>query len=197
MDGIARADRQLNATPDNVVARCEAAKVPTVRHGDRARKLTICNALDMIYGQRGAYAEAVCETEAALRIGRETSDRVHEGLILNSLGASLNKLRRWDEARTTLIDAVRVNTECREQQLLGHALSALADACMGREQFAESLEYLYSASHIRRLLGDRRGEGWLFEKMARAHRALGNHVEAASATHMAERIAQEAESHTT
>ena len=195
VEGIARADRQLNATPENVVSRYEEAKVLAVRQGDRARELAICNALGIVHWQRAAYAEAVREYEAALRICRETSDRVHEGLILNSLGASLNKLRRWDEARTTLTDAVRVNTESSEQQLLGHALSALADACMGREQFTESLEYLRSASRIRLSLGDRRGEGWLFEKMARAHRALGNHTEAASATHMAERIAQEAGSH--
>lgn len=84
-----------------------------------------------------------------------------------------------------------MNTECSEQQLLGHALSALADACIGREQFVESLEYLHAASRTRLLLGDRRGEGWLFEKLARVHHALGNHAEAASATHIAERIAQE------
>ena len=40
-------------------------------------------------------------------------------------------------------------------------------------------------------LGDRRDEGWVYEKMGRAYRALENDTDAATATHMAEHIAQE------
>lgn len=191
VEGIARAERSLDGKPEAVVLRYHEARALAIRHGDRARELAICNALGIVHWQRGAYADAVREYESALRICRETADRVHEGLVLNSLGASLNKLSRWDEARTTLTDAVRVNTESGEQQLLGHALSALADVCIGRERFAEALDYLRSAMDIRRGLGDRRGEGWLYDKMARAYRAVGNDTDAATATHMAERIAQE------
>jgi len=191
VEGIARAERSLDGKPEAVVLRYHEARALAIRHGDRARELAICNALGIVHWQRGAYADAVREYESALRICRETADRVHEGLVLNSLGASLNKLSRWDEARTTLTDAVRVNTESGEQQLLGHALSALADVCIGRERFAEALDYLRSAMDIRRGLGDRRGEGWLYDKMARAQRALGNDTDAATATHMAERIAHE------
>ncbi|WP_411282136.1 serine/threonine-protein kinase PknK [Gemmatimonas sp.] len=191
VEGIARAERQLNTGHQHVVERYEEAIVLAVREDDRLRELAIRNSLGIVHWQHGAYADAVREYEAALRICRETSDRVHEGLILNSLGASLNKLRRWDEALTTLTDAVRVNTASGEQQLLGHALSALADVCIGRGRFNAALDYLQSAMTIRLTLGDVRGEGWLFERMARAHRALGNHVEAASATQRAVRIAQE------
>ena len=191
VEGIARADRQLNTSPEDVVLRYAEARALAIRQGDRARELSICNALGIVHWQRGAYADAVREYEAALRICRETSDRVHEGLILTSLGASLNKLRRWDEAQTTLTDAVRVNTESGEQQLLGHALSALADVCLGRERFADALGYLQSTMTIRRAAGDRRGEGWLWEKMVRAHIALGNVAEALEATRASEMIAQD------
>ncbi|WP_373060478.1 serine/threonine-protein kinase PknK [Gemmatimonas sp.] len=191
VEGIARAERQLNCRPEQVVERYEEARVLAVREDDHVRELAIRNSLGIVHWQRGAYADAVREYEAALRICRVTSDRVHEGLILNSLGASLNKLRRWDEALTTLSEAVRVNTASGEQLLLGHALSALADVCIGRAQFRDALEYLQSAMTIRLATGDRRGEGWLLERMARAHRALGNQAEAASAAQSAERIARE------
>ncbi len=191
VEGIARAERQLNTRHEHVLDRYEEARLLAVREDDRARELAIRNSLGIVHWQRGAYAEAVREYEAALRICRETSDRVHEGLILNSLGASLNKLRRWDEALTTLTDAVRVNTASGEQALLGHALSALADVCIGRARFSEALEYLQAAMTIRVAMGDRRGEGWLSEKMARAHHVLGNYTEAASAVQRAERIAHE------
>ncbi|QJR37838.1 serine/threonine-protein kinase PknK [Gemmatimonas groenlandica] len=191
VEGIARAERQLDTSAEDVVQRYEEARVLAVRQGDRARELAIGNALGIVHWQRGAFADAVREYEAALRICRETSDTVHEGLILNSLGASLNKLRRWDEARTALTDAVRVTTATGEQQLLGHALSALADVCIGRGQYLEAFEHLHPAMHIRRALGDRRGEGWLLEKMARAHSALGNSAEAAEAACAAEVIAQD------
>lgn len=191
VEGIARVERQLSVRPEDIVQRYEEARVLAVRQGDRARELAIGNALGIVHWQRGAYAEAVREYEAALRICRETSDTVHEGLILNSLGASLNKLRRWDEARTALTEAVRVTTATGEQQLLGHALSALADVCIGRGQYLDAFEYLHQAMHIRRALGDRRGEGWLLEKMARAHSALGNSAEAAEAACAAEAIAQD------
>lgn len=177
VEGIARTERQLDSPAEDVVSRYEEARTLAMRQGDRGRELAIRNALGIVHWERGAYADAVREYEAALRICRETSDRVHEGLILTSLGASLNKLRRWDEARTTLTDAIRVNTASGEQQLLGHALSALADVCIGRGRFEEALDYLHPAMTIRQALGDHRGVAALSEKVARAQSALGSAVQ--------------------
>lgn len=138
-----------------------------------------------VHEHRGAPEQARAAWMKARELHQKHTSRSYEA------ETSLNKLRRWDEALTTLTDAVRVKTASGEQALLGHALSALADVCIGRGRFHESLEYLQSAMTIRLAMGDRRGEGWLLERKARVHRALGNHAEAASATQSAERIAHE------
>jgi tetratricopeptide (TPR) repeat protein len=188
---MARAERRLLGSAGDVVARYEEACALAVHQGDRARELAIRNSLGIVHWERGQYADAVREYEAALRVCRDTSDTVHEGLILNSLGASLNKLRRWDEARTTLMEAIRVTADTEERQLHAHALAALADAYIGREHFGDALESLEQSLAIRVALGDRRGEGWMQEKIARASRALGAHQEADLAAAAALHIAQE------
>ncbi|HYW32846.1 MAG TPA: BREX system ATP-binding domain-containing protein, partial [Gemmatimonas sp.] len=169
LEGIARAERQLAAPVEDVVARYDEALSIALRQGDRPRELAIRNSLGIAHWQRGAYGDAVRQYELALRVCRETGDRVHEGLILNSLGACLNRLRRWDEAQTTLAEAIRVTAETGEMKLQAHALAALAEVCIGRGRVDDAIVHLTASLAFRRLLDDRRGEGWMQQRLAVAY----------------------------
>jgi uncharacterized protein HemY len=62
-----------------------------------------------------------------LSLARELADRYCEGLALNSLGVTLSRLNRHEEARTVLEDSITLNEESDQQLLQAHALAALAD----------------------------------------------------------------------
>src|SRR5690606_21980481 len=92
LEGMARTERQLPVAADVVIGHYEEALSLAERLGDRRRELAVRNALGIVHWQREAYGDALRQYEAALRVCRDGSDRVHEGLILNSLGATLHKL---------------------------------------------------------------------------------------------------------
>ena len=193
LEGIARAERQLGSDPAVVIAGYEEALATAARAGDRSRELAVRNTLGIVQWQRGAYADAVRHYEAALRLCREGSDRVHEGLILNSLGATLHRLQRWDEARTALLDGVRITEETGEVQLQAHALGTLGEVCLDSGRFEEARTHLHASLGLRVALPDRRGEGWMHERLARTARAQGNMIESATHATRARDIAAELE----
>ncbi len=193
LEGMARAERHLSGTTDDVVARYDEALVLALRDGDQRRLLGIHNALGIVHWQRESYPEAVRHYEAALRICRETDDRVHEGLILNSLGATLHRLSRWDEARQALADGARVAEATGERQLCAHALGLLGEVCLGSGRLDEGLRSLEASIDLRRQLGDRRGEGWMLERLARVSAAKGDLASARASAVAAHRIAGEVE----
>jgi len=188
-EGMARTGRKLPTTAEDPVAHYSEAIALAIRHGDRARELTVRNSLGIVYWERGAYADAVRQYEVALRICRETNDGVHEGLILNSLGASLHRLQRWDEARTVLADAVRVTSAAGERQLHAHALGLLGEVCLGSLRLTDARVHVEASLDIRRLLDDARGEGWMLERLARIHLALGDRPAATDAARRAAAVA--------
>ncbi len=191
LEGLARAERRLGVEPALVIRHYEEALQLAVRIGERKRELSVRNALGIVHWQRGEYRDAVRHYETALRLCREGDDRVHEALILNSLGASLHKLLRWDEARTALVEAVRVTETTGELQLRAHAFATLGDVAIAsgrldeaRERFAQSLE-------LRVELADRRGEGWMHQRLAQANALLSHDADVRDATAAATRIAHE------
>ena len=188
-EGMARTGRRLETAWLDSVAQYEDAISLAVRQGDRTRELSVRNSLGIVHWERGAYADAVRQYEVALRICRETHDTVHEGLILNSLGASLHRLQRWDEARTVLGDAVRVTAAAGERQLQAHALGLLGEVCLAVGRLPDARAHVDASLEIRRLLDDRRGEGWMLERLARIDRALGDATATTAAAEHAARIA--------
>ncbi len=191
LEGIARTDRQLGSDPAAVIAGYEEALATAARAGDRSRELTIRNALGIVQWQRGSYADAVRHYEAALRLCREGRDRVHEGLILNSLGATLHRLQRWDEARTALLDGVRVTEATGEVQLQAHALGALGEVCLDSGRLEEARTHLHASLLLRLALPDRRGEGWMHERLARTARTGGDMIASSMHATQARDIAAE------
>jgi len=188
-EGMARTGRQLSGGAQQSIAQYEEAISLSLRQGDRARELSVRNSLGIVHWERGAYADAVRQYEAALRICRETGDDVHEGLILNSLGASLHRLKRWDEARTVLADAVRVTSAAGERQLHAHALGLLGEVCLTVGRLDDARTHVEESLGIRQLLQDRRGEGWMLERLARILRAQGDTSAATEASQRAAHIA--------
>jgi tetratricopeptide (TPR) repeat protein/class 3 adenylate cyclase len=190
-EGMARTGRRFTAAAPDAVAQYEDAIRLAVQHGDRARELSARNSLGIVHWERGAYADAVRQYEAALRICRETSDAVHEGLILNSLGASLHRLRRWDEARTVLADAVRVTSASGERQLHAHALGLLGEILLTMGRLDDARAHVEESLELRRRIDDRRGEGWMLERLARIRRAQGDLAAASAAQASAAAVAAE------
>jgi tetratricopeptide (TPR) repeat protein len=108
-------------------------------------------------------------------------------VILNSLGVTLSKLNRPEEARTVLEESVALNRETGQRMLEAHALAGLGHVSrtLGRldraaEHFAQSLE-------LRRAIGDRIGEAWMWRRIAETQAALGNDVAAQAAADAAAR----------
>jgi tetratricopeptide (TPR) repeat protein len=98
------------------------------------------NTLGIREWQAGRYAAALQHYEAGLRLVRAQGHRAHEGLMLNSIGVTLHRLSRHDEARAVLDESIALNREIGEGLLEAHALAVLGDvwrAC-GRPDLAAS-----------------------------------------------------------
>ncbi len=191
LEGLARAGRRLGADPAAVEAQYAEALALAVRAGDRGRELALRNALGIVRWERGRYAEALREYEQALRLCRETGDRWHEGLVLNSQGATLHRLRRYDEARTVLEEAARANAAAGRPLLAAHARALQGEVCLALGRLDEARAHVEASLAARRELGDRRGEGWMLERLSRVLAAQSARDEARAAAAAARAIADE------
>jgi tetratricopeptide (TPR) repeat protein len=151
-EGVARAHRQIPEA-DPVPSFEQALALATVL-GARNRQLALRNTLGIIHWERGAYHTALGHYDAALRLCRETGDHVHEGLMLNSMGLTLTRLRRYDEARTVLEESVALNRRTGERLLEAHALAALAEVSMSLGRAAVARDCLDAALALREALGN-------------------------------------------
>ena len=88
--------------------------------------------LGMLEWERGGYAAALRHYESALALVRGQGNPGHEAVILNSLGVSLTKLGRPEEARTVLEESLALSREIGERQLEAHALAALGQVALTR-----------------------------------------------------------------
>ena len=124
MEGIAHTTRQIDGPSDSSVTAFEAALDMASTLGEWRRALTCRNTLGILEWTRDRFADALKHYEAALLLAREHGDRVEEGVILNSLGITLSKLNRPEEARTVLEESVTLNQETGQRLLEAHALTA-------------------------------------------------------------------------
>ncbi|MGI9077073.1 MAG: tetratricopeptide repeat protein [Gemmatimonadaceae bacterium] len=122
---------------------------------------------------------------------RELGDRVHEGLMINSIGVTLTRLQRYDEARTALETAASHNRETGERLLEAHSLSSLGEVYRAQGRLAESQDSFERSLAIRREIGDRRGEGWVLLQLSRVLCSRGDAVAARSFAAEAAQIATE------
>ncbi|WP_428264782.1 ATP-binding protein [Haliangium sp.] len=156
-----------------------------------ARKGELFNTLGILAWRGGDY-------EQALRCYRHARDGFqaagahgHEGLILNSIGVTLHKLGRIDEARDRLNEAIAWHRRNQQPLLEGHALAALGDVQREQGALDEALADYQASLTIRTAIGDRRGEGWMHHALAEVLRARGESAEAESHAQRARAIAEE------
>jgi tetratricopeptide (TPR) repeat protein len=105
-------------------------------------------------------------------------DAAGAGQMHNSIGVSLGGLGRWREAREQLERALAHHERTGQPQLEAHALGALGDVCWDAGETDEASEWYERSLRKRRAIGDRRGEGWMLHRLARAKGMLGAWEEA-------------------
>ena len=106
--------------------------------------------LGILEWERGGYAEALEHYEAALALVRAIgADRGDEAVILNSLGVTLTKLGRPDEARTVLEESLALSREIGERQLEAHALAALGQVSLNAHDLDGAAECFEQSRALR------------------------------------------------
>jgi Flp pilus assembly protein TadD len=97
---------------------------------------------------------------------RDHGNRQDEAVILNSLGVSLTKLGRRDEARTVLEESLALSREIGERQLEAHALAALGHVSWQAHDLSGAADYFEQSRALRQAIGDYAGEEWMNRRLA-------------------------------
>ncbi len=148
--------------------------------GDSRKLADLQNTLSILAWEAQDFESALQGFRAALTICRSIGDRTHEGLMLNSVAATLRRLGRVDEAVDLLKGALTSHLRNGEQMLAGHALASLGDCYLDGREFDGAESCFQQSLRIRRELGDRRGEGWMLHRLASAYRKRGDKEAAAA-----------------
>ena len=122
-------------------------------------------------------------------LSRERADSKQEGVILNSVGVTLSKLNRVEEARTVLEESVALNQRTGQPLLEAHALAALGHVSRTLGRHERALEQFGRSLELRRAAGDPAGEAWMWRRIAETHVALGSFAAAEAAAEAAARAA--------
>lgn len=192
IEGMARCARQQGDVAGAIELYTQALTRALSAADDR-RALALRNTIAVLHWEAAGYGEALSQYEAMLHLCRALGDRVHEGLVLNSIGVTLVRLRRWDEALTVLDEGARVNRETGQRRLEAHSEAALGDALVGAGRAADAVPHYDCSLAIRPEIGDRRGEGWTQLHRGEALLALDAGVVAREAIDTAASIAIEIE----
>jgi len=153
LEGMIRAGRQ-GAGREHTQSWCMQALALAEALDDAPRQASLRNLLGIFAWERTDFADALTHYEAALAEVRRTDQRADEGLILNSLGVTLNRLSRYDDACRVLDESVTLNEAAGQRLLLAHALAALGDACAATGRGGDARRFYQRAETIRRDLGD-------------------------------------------
>jgi tetratricopeptide (TPR) repeat protein len=134
--------------------------------GDVHRQGDLLNALGITHWKSGGYEQALIHYEAALIQYREAGDLSETALMLNSLGVTLRHLGRYDDALVRLEQAVHAAHQAEHRLFLGYALAAIGDVYRDQGDCAEALRYYRRSLELRREIGDRQGQAWMFHHLA-------------------------------
>lgn len=153
LEGMIRAGRQ-GAGRAETESWCTQALALAEALDDAPRQASLRNLLGILAWERGLFADALTHYEAALRAVRRTDQRGDEGVILNSLGVTLSRLERHEEACRVLAESATLNEATGQRLLLAHALAALGDASAATGRPGDARGFYERAGAIRRDLGD-------------------------------------------
>ena len=121
--------------------------------GDGRKQVSLRNTLGILAWERGDFSRALEHYERARELVRRTSQRADEGLVLNSLGVTLNRLGRHEDARRVLLESVALNETTGQRLLQAHALAALGETCAAAGHPGPARQYYEEAIAIRTDLG--------------------------------------------
>jgi tetratricopeptide (TPR) repeat protein len=159
---------------------------------DDQRKIAeVCHGAGIVAWHCGLNAEAMRHYQRAFELCKSLGDSPGTGLALNSLGVTLVSLGQTAEAQQRLEEAKDFNRKAGERLLEGHALSALGDLHHDLGRLAEAKRCYLRSLRLRYLVQDRRGQGWMLERLARISRASGDFSAEARQLEAARRIAEE------
>ena len=147
------------------------------------------NVIGILEWSRSRYDAALEQYEAALALFRRRGLHEAAGLMLNSIGVTLRALGRRAQARARLEEAIDAHRAHAHHRLEGHALAVLGDLHHDAGENKQALECYDCSLGLRRRIGDREGEGWMLQRLARTQLARGltelAHAHAAEAERLA------------
>ena len=165
LEGLARIDR-VRGDLRRAAARCEEALALATALGLAARQASLHNTLGILAWEGAHYNDALVHYEIGLRLCRDTGNRPDEGVMLNSMGVTLARLQRNEEARTVLEDSLVLNRSSGERLLEAHALAALADVSLHLGRVESACECLEQSARLRHELGDTTAADALLQQLA-------------------------------
>lgn len=155
LEGLVRLQRRTSAPRESMIPHLDAALALALRLGDRSREASLRNIYGILEWESGAFTRALGHYERMLWLARQLSDRRCEGLALNSLGVTLSRLSRHEEARTVLEESIAVNESSGELLLQAHALEALAEVYRASGRADAAAATTEKSSELRRQLAAR------------------------------------------
>ena len=131
--------------------------------------------------------QVLCEIAKSL----EKDDKKHAGFILNSMAATLIKLKQGKQALIRLEEAMQYHKQANQPLLEGHALAMLGDIYFDLKEINRAKRSYEKSSVLRRKIGDRKGEGWMSLRLAKVFKVQGLATKSQSYAQKALKIAKE------
>lgn len=106
-------------------------------------------------------------------------EMLHGGRIeehLDRLAHHFSRAESWRKAvhyGIRLNEATATHRRTKESLLEGHALAILGDICLDTGEIGAATEHFERSLQIRQATGDRLGEGWMLQRLARIHTLQG------------------------
>jgi tetratricopeptide (TPR) repeat protein len=147
------------------------------RAGNRQGEAWILNSLGYALGITGDSSGIGC-LEQALKIRRETGDRMGEAQAANNLADAYQRLGRTEEALGVLHRALDLNRKVGYRFGEGIALVNLGDVLLDLNRPDEAIEYLQQALRTFTEINHADGTGYAFYWLGRCHAAVGRDAEA-------------------
>jgi tetratricopeptide (TPR) repeat protein len=168
LEGLGRVTRRNAADPRLALPHYHDAASLAATLPDRRTEGRLRNVIGILEFECRSYEAALDQYEFALAAFSECEDAEGVGLALNSIGATLRTLGRYDDAREALDRALAHNETAMRADLLGHTLGMLGAVELDAGAPDRALSHFERSLAIRLEQGDRRGEGWMRYELSRA-----------------------------
>jgi tetratricopeptide (TPR) repeat protein len=174
LEVLARAVPQVDGGLAESRGHYEAALAIALEIGDRAAEARLRNSLGIIAWTEGDFPRALDEYRRALPLFRDVGDGEAVGLTLNSIGFTLLRLGRHDDAEAALTDAVDEHRTRANELLEAHARTGLGEVFESTSLFDDARAQYQASLDLRQAQGDASGAGWTLRRLARLAARAGD-----------------------